>query len=82
MHLVTNAHSLEYVTQSYWLASTRLHDIQRWAGDRNIPMRVLFAGEQVLDTFVLLRLNEYSSKVAELADEAMQEMYTRRGAVG
>ena len=76
MHLVSNADSLEYVTQSWWLASTRLHDIRRWADGRNIPMR------DVLDTLVVLRLNEYSSKVADLADEAVQEMYARRGAVG
>ena len=82
MHLVTNANSLEYVTQSWWLASTRLHDIRRWADGRNIPMRVLFAGEQVLDTLLALRLNEFSPVVAKLADEAVQEMYARRGAVG
>ncbi len=76
MHLVSDANSLEYVTQSYWLASSRLHDIRRWAGGVDIPMR------DVLDTLVVLRLNEYSSKVADLADEAVQEMYARRGAVG
>lgn len=80
MRLVSDANSLEYVTQSWWLASTRLHDILRWANNRNIPMRVLFAGEQVLDTLLALRLNEFSPAVAELADEAVQEMYAHRGA--
>ena len=70
MHLVTNADSLEYVTQSWWLASTRLHDC---AGDE-FTMRV------VRDTLLALRLNEFSNAIAELADEAVQEMYARRGA--
>ena len=72
MHLVSDANSLEYVTQSWWLASTRLHDC---AGDE-LTMRV------VRDTLLALRLNEFSLAVAELADEAVQEMYARREAVG
>ncbi len=72
MRLVTNADSREYVTQSYWLARTRLNDC---AGDE-FTMRV------VRDTFLMLRLNEFSPTVAELADEAVQEMYARREAVG
>ena len=36
----------------------------------------------VRDTFLALRLNEFSGAVAELAGEAVQEMYARRGAVG
>ena len=72
MHLVSNADSIEYVTQSWWLASTRLRDC---AGDE-FTMRV------VRDTLLALRLNEFSSAVAELADEAVQEMYARREAVG
>ncbi len=72
MHLVTNANSLEYVTQSYWLASTRSHDC---AGDKLTMLAVR-------DTFLALRLNEFSPKIADLADEAVQEMYARKGAVG
>ncbi len=72
MRLVSDANSLEYVTQSYWLASTRLHDC---AGDE-------FTMRAVRDTLLALRLNEFSLTVAELADEAVQEMYARGGAVG
>ena len=72
MHLVTNANSLEYVTQSWWLASTILHDC---AGNE-AAMRA------ARDTLLALRLNEFSPAVAELADEAVQEMYAHRGAVG
>ena len=72
MHLVTKADSLEYVTQSWWLASTRLRDC---AGDK-------FTMRAVRDTLLALRLNEFSPTVADLADEAVQEMYARRGAVG
>ncbi len=89
MHLVTNADSLEYVTQSWWLASTRLHDIRRWAGGAHVPMRdvldtllVLRFKRDVLDTLLVLRFNEFSPKIADLADEAVQEMYARKGAVG
>ena len=54
----------------------RLHDLRRWAGGMYIPNLL----QDVLDTLLVLRLNEYSSKVAELADEAVQEMYARRAA--
>ena len=75
MHPVSNANSIEYITQSYWLASSRRHDIRRWGGG-------MAAMPDVLKTFLVLRLNEYSSTVAKLADEAVQEMYARKGAVG
>ena len=72
MRLAPNADSLEYVTQAWWLARTRLRDC---AGDE-FTMRV------VRDTLLALRLNEFSPKIADLADEAVQEMYARRRAVG
>jgi len=72
MRLVPNDNSLEFVTQAWWLASTRLHDC---AGDE-------FTMRAVRDTLLALRLNEFSPTVADLADEAVQEMYARRGAVG
>ena len=72
MHLVTNVNSLEYVTQSWWLASTRSHDC---AGDKLMMLAVR-------DSFLALRLNGWSPKIAGLADEAVQEMYARGGAVG
>ncbi len=72
MHLVSDADSLEFVTDCYWLARTRLRDC---AGDK---LKML----AVRDTFLALRLNEWSPKIAELADEAVQEMYARGGVVG
>ena len=60
--------SLEHTIQSWWLASTRLHDC---TGDE-LTMRI------VKDALMALRLNEWSSTVAQHADDALQ----RRGTVG
>ncbi|KKM22874.1 hypothetical protein LCGC14_1620830 [marine sediment metagenome] len=63
--------SLEHTIQSWWLASIRLRDC---AGDE-FTMRV------VQDSLCALRLNEWSAKVAERADRALQKMYApKRGA--
>lgn len=65
--------SVEHTVQSWWLASTRLHDC---AGDE-VTMRI------VKNTLMALRLNEWSSTVAQLADNELQHMIQageRRGA--
>ena len=63
--------SIEHTMQSWWLASIRLHDC---AGDE-CTMRV------VQDSLCALRLNEWSAKVAERADRALQRLYApERGA--
>lgn len=64
--------SLEHTTQSYWLASTRLHE---WSSDE-LTMRI------VQDSLEALRLNEWSATVAQLADRELQRMMARRRAVG
>ena len=61
--------SIEHTAQSWWLASTRLHDC---AGDE-FTMRI------VKDTLMALRLNEWSSTVAQLADDELQRMARRPG---
>ena len=70
MTLITRTAALEHTIQSWWLASLRLHDC---AGDE-FTMRV------VEDSLVALRLNEWSAKVAGLADLALQGMYARKRA--
>ena len=62
--------SVEHVVQSWWLASMRLQDC---AGDE-FTMRV------VAESLRALRLNEWSAKVAGLADLALQGMYARKRA--
>lgn len=64
--------SLEHTVQSWWLASTRLHDC---TGDE-LTMRI------VQDSLVALRLNEWSATVAQLADRELQRLMACRGAVG
>ena len=66
--------SLEHTIQSWWLASIRLRDC---AGDE-FTMRV------VSDSLQALRLDEWSSAVAELADFELQHIAAgeHRGAVG
>ncbi len=60
--------SVEHTIQSWWLASTRLHDC---AGDE-LTMRIV---QNALES---LRLNEWSAEVAQLADQALQQMMARR----
>ena len=61
--------SVEHTTQSWWLASTRLHDC---TGDE-LTMRV------VQDALEALRLNEWSATVAQLADRELQRMMASAG---
>ena len=69
--MATPAASLEHTVQSWWLASTRLQDC---VGDE-LTMQV------VQDSLCALRLNEWSAKVAGLADRELQQMYApERGA--
>ena len=70
MGTLARTQSFEHTVQSWWLASTRLHDC---AGDE-FTMRV------VQDSLCALRLNEWSAKVAGLADRALQQMYARKRA--
>lgn len=65
---IAPAQSLEHTTQAWWLASTRLHDC---SGDE-------FTMRAVKGTMLALRLNEWSAKVAELADRALQQIYSRK----
>ena len=64
--------SLEHTVQSWWLASTRLHDCM---GDE-------FTLWAVSDTLRALRLNQWSPAVAELADRALRQMAVRKRAMG
>jgi len=70
MRLSHNANLVECATQTYWLASSRMNDC---TGDE-LAMSV------VRDTFCDLRRNKQSATIAKLADRALQQMYSRRGA--
>ncbi len=64
--------SVEHTVQFWWLASQRLHDC---AGDE-------FTMRAVEESLCALRLNEWSTKVAQLADCALQQMHARKRASG
>jgi hypothetical protein len=68
MGALARTQSLEHTVQSWWLASMRLNDC---AGDE-FTMRV------VKESLRALRLNDWSSTVAEFADRELRQMDARR----